>query len=220
VEKVNPDLDWYSRESRRRDLPTPRCPFASVRRCPRYWESLSLLGEAGSTKIDPEEDRKLKERWSASDIAPATEEQSPSISGPDGRISSFSNFCPEVLFDRFGLFVSYLAEYVDELDREAAHRRLRGEGAPGSDPRWTWWHFTPMHYADCPVYSLLADGGERPHDGAPNSEHGSRRRIETTAPHYHLALSPSLGRNVTSRGRSRPVFGMPGTTFSSTSSRR
>jgi hypothetical protein len=153
---ANPDLEWYRGESARRGLPTPRCPFASVHRCPRYWASLSLLGEAGSTKIDPDQDRKLQERWQASDLAPATAEQAPSIGSSDGRVPTLRNFCPKVAFDRFGLFASYLTEYPDATDTELAHRRLGREGAPASDPRWSWWSVGPLHYADCPLYAPLA----------------------------------------------------------------
>jgi hypothetical protein len=58
----NPDMDWYLRLSSARHV-TPRCPFASVKRCPRYYQSLSLLGEAGNTKIPAEEDDLLKALW-------------------------------------------------------------------------------------------------------------------------------------------------------------
>jgi len=41
-----PDFSWYSAESKRLSL-SPRCPFANVHACPRYYHSLGLLGEAG-----------------------------------------------------------------------------------------------------------------------------------------------------------------------------
>src|SRR2546422_9133865 len=104
---VNPDLDWYRAESERRGLPTPRCLFASVHRCPRYWQSISLMGEAGSTKIDPAEDEQLRERWQASDLWPATLDQATSVMGGKNGPSMFSNFCPEVAFDQFGWFASF-----------------------------------------------------------------------------------------------------------------
>jgi hypothetical protein len=53
-----PDIEWYLRISKERGV-TPRCPFATVERCPRYYDSLSLLGEAGSTKISSEEEARL-----------------------------------------------------------------------------------------------------------------------------------------------------------------
>src|SRR5207253_7621343 len=96
---INPNLEWYAEESTRRGLPTPRCPFASVHRCPRYWQSLSVLGGAVSTKIEPDKDEELLERWRTSDLWPATREQATSM-GPEGDPHIFSNFCPEVAFER------------------------------------------------------------------------------------------------------------------------
>lgn len=71
----------------------------------------------------------------------------------------FLNFCPEVLFDRFGLFAGGLNGYPDEIDQGVAHARLRERNAPPSDWGWTWAYVTPMHYTDCPLYSPLASGG-------------------------------------------------------------
>ena len=156
---INPNLEWYAEESTRRGLPTPRCPFASVHRCPRYWQSLSLLGEAGSTSIDPDEDRALLARWRASDLWPPTLEQATSVSGPEGDRHIFSNFCPEVAFERFGLFAVFLARHADEIDSDLAHRCLETEGAPAGDWRWSWASVDPLHYADCPLYAPLATGG-------------------------------------------------------------
>ena len=91
-----PNLDWYLSISTRQQL-SPRCPYASVYRCPRFFQSLSLLGEAGSTKIDPKEDEKLKEIWEKTDVWPITTEQATSISGPGDEIKHFTHFCPEVI---------------------------------------------------------------------------------------------------------------------------
>src|SRR5205814_7838932 len=100
---IQPSLDCYTEISHRSALP-PRCPFASVQRCPRYFLSLSLLGQAGSTKIDPDTDKERLDKWRKSDLFPATREQEPSISrGLQDSPNHFLNFCQEVLFDRFGL---------------------------------------------------------------------------------------------------------------------
>ena len=45
---IYPDLDWYGAISERKGL-TGRCPFATVGRCPRYFESVALLSDAGIT---------------------------------------------------------------------------------------------------------------------------------------------------------------------------
>lgn len=160
-ETVQPDLAWYRSESEQRRLPTPRCPFASVHRCPRYYQSLSLLGRAGSTAIDGAEDARLLEQWSGSDLWPVTDEQATATLGPEDAASSFWNFCPEVAFDRFGLFASFLAEHADGIDVEVAHKQLAREGAPAADWRWRWASVHPMHYADCPLYAPLAAGARQ-----------------------------------------------------------
>jgi hypothetical protein len=155
----SPDLAWYKAESARLGLP-PRCPFASVERCPRFFASLGLLGEGGfATKIDAAEDKRLEAAWQKSDLWPRTDEQKPIIMGWSEDPKHFLNFCPEVLFDRFGLFATGLNGYADEVDQGGAHARLREQNASRSDWRWTWAYVAPMHYTDCPVYSPLASGG-------------------------------------------------------------
>jgi hypothetical protein len=150
-----PDLAWYTGISERKDLP-PRCPFGSVHRCPRYYQSVWLLGQyAGTTQIKQAEDEALLKRWQGSDLWPAIREQETSIFGPEGDPKLFRNFCPEVTFDRFGWFAAYLHHYTDEIDVGIAHARLGREGTRGEDWRWTWESIEPMHYTECPLYSLL-----------------------------------------------------------------
>jgi len=158
-----PDLRWYTAISKDKGL-VPRCRFASVHRCPRYYSSLSLLAHAGSTAIDPEQDKRLKERWSRSDLWPTTAEQATTLIGSANGPQHFWRFCPEVSFDRFRVFASDLADYSDDIDRAVAHARLAREHAPPEDPRWAWTFVHPMHYSECPLYSLLqlGDGEVRP----------------------------------------------------------
>jgi len=154
---VQPNLDWYVSISKQHGL-SPRCPFASVYRCPRFYQSLSLLGEAGSTKINPEEDGRLKEGWQRTDVWPITDEQATSISGPGDESKHFSHFCPEVLFDRFGLFTDELHKYADDIDASIIHKELSKEGALPDDWRWSWNFANPLHYTECALYSLLKAG--------------------------------------------------------------
>ncbi|MBU4320865.1 MAG: hypothetical protein L6246_02585 [Thermodesulfovibrionales bacterium] len=172
---VLPNLDWYISISKKQGL-SPRCPFASVYRCPRFYQSLSLLGEAGNTQITPEEDNRLKQEWQKTDVWPITDEQATTIAGPRGEIKHFSRFCPEVLFDRFGLFTSELHEYPDEIDINISHKNLLYEDASQNDWRWNWSHVKPTHYTECVLYSLLRVGKERnapkpvfPNIGMPDS---------------------------------------------------
>jgi hypothetical protein len=130
-----------------------------VHRCPRYYESLSLLGNAGvATSVDPEQDQRLLEMWKRSDLWPVTKEQAASVMGWEGKPSHFFNFCPEVSFDRFGWFASHLSYHADEIDVGVAHRNLADERATAHDWRWTWSLATPMHYSECPLYSQLLLG--------------------------------------------------------------
>ena len=115
---------------------------------PRFYQSLSLLGSAGSTEIEPKKDERLLEKWKKSDLWPVTREQETSIAGERGNPYSFSNFCPEVAHDRFGFFASFLSYYADEIDREIAHKDLIKEGALRGDWRWAWAYASPMHYTN------------------------------------------------------------------------
>ena len=162
TEQPNPDMDWYVGISRARQV-TPRCLFASVERCPRYFQSIALLGDAGvSTKIPPGEDERLQNRWEKSDLWPKTAEAGTSTSGDSTRTWAFSNFCPEVSYDRFHFFASRLYRYADEIDLDFAHERLGREGVPGTDWRWSWAAVSPMHFTECPLYSSLSHSGGLP----------------------------------------------------------
>jgi hypothetical protein len=185
---VNPDLTWCTEISERKGL-SGRCPFASAHRCPRYFQSLSLLGEAGSTKIDPAEDQKLLEEWKASDLWPVTSEQATSIFGPPGNPKIFGNFCPEVAFDRFGIFACSFSDYADELDRDRAHSRLGKEHAEADDWRWNWQHVHALHYSECALYSPLS------HDFSSTSGKASlkRREKEKNSDHRLWPRFPSAG---------------------------
>src|SRR6266851_4669873 len=98
-----PDIEWYTQLSRERGGP-PRCPFANVYRCPRYYSSLWLMGEhAGATKFDPDADKALSEKWQKSELSSVVREQEPSAFGSRNDWS-FSKLCPEVAYDRFGWF--------------------------------------------------------------------------------------------------------------------
>ncbi len=73
--KLQPDFAWYVGQSKALGL-SPRCPFASVHRCPRYYMSLALLGRTGAaTPVDGEE--RLKKRWERDELLPVTMEQTP-----------------------------------------------------------------------------------------------------------------------------------------------
>jgi len=149
-----PNLKWYSSFSKKRGVAI-RCPFATVEACPRYYQSLSLLGSAGGTRIPQVEDERLLENWKKSDLWPRTEELATAIAGADGKRSKFTNFCPEVAFDRFGYFATCLGRYGDEIDIGLAHEQLGNGKAPPGDPRWSWASTQAQHYTECPIYAVL-----------------------------------------------------------------
>lgn len=151
----NPDLQWYLNQSTKQRT-SPRCPFSTVSSCPRFYQSSSLLGRAGSTEISEKENKELLKKWKKSPLWPTTAEQSTSIAGPSGNYKHFWNFCPEVSYERFGLFASHLDEYGDEIDIGIAHRQLSNSKASADDWRWNWSNVTQQHYSECPLYSVLS----------------------------------------------------------------
>lgn len=150
-----PDRTWYESVSQDRGV-SFRCPFATVEACPRYYQSLALLGEAGSTSIPESEDKRLLKKWRTSDLWPRTDEQATSISGPVGTPSTFSNFCPEVSFERFGYFATLLARYRDEIDSGVAQEILAQEGIVANHPSWSWASCVGQHFTECPIYAVLS----------------------------------------------------------------
>ena len=156
-----PDSHWYANLSQERGIAF-RCPFTSVESCPRYYQSLSLLGEAGSTKIPDSEDQRLLKNWKRSDLWPRTSEQATSIVGPPGNPTMYSNFCPEVLFKRFGFFAIHLSKYWDEIDSDVAHQNLESNGAPSGHPSWKWRTCVSQHFSECPIYNVLSHRSKSP----------------------------------------------------------
>lgn len=152
---IYPDLAWYLSQSERKRL-TGRCPYASIHRCPRHFESTALLSDVGITTKMPEElhDATLA-RWRIHELAPATAEVETSISGGENP-NCYSNFCPEVAFDTFKLFGSTLIRIGDDIDRQSAERTIAEDPAPdGKDWRWSWSYVEPLHFLDCPLYAKL-----------------------------------------------------------------
>ncbi len=157
-----PNREWYTKLSQERGV-TFRCSFATVESCPRYYQSLSLLGEAGSTKIPAAEDERLLKQWKSSDLWPRTDEQATGLwGGEPGNPSIYSNFCPEVTFDRFGYFATSLTRYGDEMASGFAHERLAREEAPRGHPLWSWESCAGQHFTECSIYAVLSHRAKNP----------------------------------------------------------
>jgi hypothetical protein len=150
-----PNIKWYLRISAERGV-TPRCPFASVERCPRYFQSISALGRAKiSVELTSDEDKRLHLHWKKSELWPTSDEDSTHMFGNGEKYFSYSNFCPEVTYERFGSFARELVDYYDAEERNAAHQRLRGENCPNESWQWSWASLKPLHFTECPLYSPL-----------------------------------------------------------------
>src|SRR5687768_14025079 len=116
----NPHLKWYVGIREKQAL-QPRRPFATSERCPRYYQTLSLLEHAGATEIPKERDEQLKKFWEKTDLWPLTREQETSLSGSNKWM--FNNFCPEVAAQHTGYFASSLIPWHDEEERENYYKR-------------------------------------------------------------------------------------------------
>ena len=200
--RKRPDLAWYSGESRKQGLPTPRCPLAHAELCPRYYESLDALGRAGGfTNISSERSAALERKWKAFKSVIAEEE--PSISGRDEGVFTVDHFCPEVSYDAYGYFASNMFEYADDDDRGYAYKAYeREEITEQFDPRWA--SIRPRHYTECrrtPIHATFTAG-------KPSKAARRARRSEPEAPvagvrsrrfHLHL-LRPKAARRGASSG--------------------
>ena len=168
-----PNLEWYQGKSKSMGG-TPRCPFAALRRCPRFYCSVWLMGEsAGAAKIDEKIDKELLGYWKQTDLWPIPQELEPTASGgTPNNAHIFSNICPEVAYERFGYFACNLNAYADNMDRDFAHRKLSECNADRSDWRWAWWTWAPQHYSECPMYSQLLAGVKENSHSAPKGRIG------------------------------------------------
>ena len=146
--------NWYYGISEAKSLPL-RCPFATVERCPRYYQSLSLLSKTGATKIEAKEDSRLLKKWENSEFWPKIREHETSVSHSGERLSQINNFCPEVTHDRYGLFCTDLGTYTDEIDVRTAHESLSSSGASPNNPNWQWSYASEGHFSECPLYSVI-----------------------------------------------------------------
>jgi len=189
---TQPRLDWYKAQSRDARV-FPRCPFATVERCPRFYQSISLLGESGlATAMKPDDDERLVKAWTQSDLWPRTNEHASAVMGRPDDPKHFRNFCPEVSFEQFGWFASDLSRHADEIDSDVAAKNLSAAGAQGSDWRWVWSLVVPMHYTDCPLYSPLMAKSVSAQIGSAQANvslSNTPRRPERFGPMFSLLVS-------------------------------
>lgn len=151
-----PDAAWYRRLSLENSAPVS-CPYANVRKCPRYYASVALLGDAKiTTSINDSQRTDLKAFWQDSGLNPVIAEDDTSINGDSGHWSSFSNFCPEVTFKYFHYYADYLSKYADEIDRDCGYRIAVRDKVP-NDWRYEWQSVSGCHFLGCSVYDQVHD---------------------------------------------------------------
>jgi len=96
-----PTLKWYNRHQCQQESFAPLPVCASVQPLSPYYQSVSLLGEAGvATAIEPEEDSKL---WSSGSV-PTSGLSLMNNTRSERAPQHFLQFLPEVSFDRYGWF--------------------------------------------------------------------------------------------------------------------
>jgi hypothetical protein len=151
---VSPGLEWARRVAGAHNLAT-RCPYSASTRCPRYYESVSLLASTGiTTSLPPDMDAQLLAKWRKSELWPLLLEDATAVSG-SGEAQSYTNFCPEVAYDRFGYFATSLLPYHDDIDHEAGLAAWARRPVEPDHWHTTWSYVHKLHYSDCRLYNLL-----------------------------------------------------------------
>jgi hypothetical protein len=153
---IDPDQKWYLDKSRALGL-TARCPHASPFECRRYYYSAYLVArEDLIPKFAEPQAGQLEAFWNNSNNCPIPPAQEPGITRCGGKIDQYTNFCPEVMSDLHKLFARDLFAFPDEIDKDVTHKALGHlPGAPSW--RWRWAHCEPLHFSECPTYSLLSN---------------------------------------------------------------
>lgn len=154
MDSINPTIEWYKSISAKYNL-TPRCPFANVYKCPKYYDSLYLLEGTGATSIADQDIKELNRYWEERKLKFALKEEIPGIAKKNDKFSYLTNFCPEVTFIRFRYFAEMLSEFADEIDKDVRYTELEKRNIDTNDWRWYFQYLTPQHYTDCSYYSIL-----------------------------------------------------------------
>lgn len=151
-----PDSSWYRSKSIEADAPLS-CPYANVHKCPRYYESIYMLGKVGIiTSIGTSKKEELDVLWEESGLSPVISEDGTGIGWSDGKLSSISNFCPEVSFTYYHYYASFLARHADEIDKDCGYRIAEREKIQ-NDWRYQWACVSACHFLDCSVYDQVKD---------------------------------------------------------------
>jgi len=171
----NPDLEWYKKISAKNKVP-PRCPYTMLYTCPIYFGSIALLRNIGATELDKNEEEKLIKYWKDRELNPSLLEETPSMLHHKTKgFSSLNNFCPEVIYLRFGYFASYISNFEDETDQAIRHFDLKKRDITLHSWAWNWSNLRAKHYTDCRLYSILSN--EKKIKGSKNNNLTSNNKL-------------------------------------------
>ena len=162
---IIPDSSWYESKSAERNTPAS-CPYANVHKCPRYYASIYMLGEARIiTSISDDKKTSLDAFWASSELLPVIAEEETYMRGIQGNWSVFSNFCPEVTFAYLNYYARCLAKNVDGIDRDCGRRIAEREKNP-RDWRYEWGFMSPCHFSECSFYNKVHDFNSKRFDAS------------------------------------------------------
>ncbi|MFW8602500.1 hypothetical protein ACOHYD_13610 [Desulfobacterota bacterium M19] len=167
---IVPDLTWYKQKSIEAKVP-PECPYSNVHKCYRYYASLYMLGQARMiTSMSDEKITELDTYWKKSELFPVIEEEDTGTSGCENKVSTFSNFCPEVSFTYLSYYADYLTEYADYIDKDVGCSIAKRENID-NDWRFYWARVNATHYLDCNVYNRVKKFNSKPKNKFDDSVH-------------------------------------------------
>ena len=153
----NPDLEWYKKISTKSKVP-PRCPYTMLKTCPIYFQSIALLRNTGATELDKNDEEKLIKYWKNRELNPSLSEETPGVLHHKTKgFSSLYNFCPEVIYLRFGYFASFISNFEDETDQAMRNFDLKKRNISLNSWAWNWSNLKAKHYTDCRLYSILSN---------------------------------------------------------------
>jgi hypothetical protein len=125
-----------------------RCEYAIQRNCQKYLDCKLLLNEVISKKFNVKNINLVT--LYHFEIQDDKEEEISEYTKFDNRFS-FTNFCPESMYEKFDLFVTNLLIYNSIPDRiKAAWQRYF---KIFNENKWTF--FLPQHYTECFMYSFI-----------------------------------------------------------------
>jgi len=142
-DRINPDIKWYKSISKSEKL-TPFCPFADADKCNHYDESFGVINSPNSEFTQYPEDSKSTKFW-----------QSPKVLYRNGERKGYKNLCPEIGYKYLDFFATNFYFFIEEKDRICRHNKLIMESVPNGQWRWYYDMIEPLHYSDCPQFSIL-----------------------------------------------------------------